>query len=88
MRLADTTLIALVEVACLASLCLGIRIGENVQPEVNLDPFVNLTVDRIVPRLKAGTDHISYLQSLCAHCNSLECDRTVAEARLRLGRTS
>ena len=36
-------------------------------------------VDHIVPRAKGGTDHISNLQLLCGHCNTLKGVRTQEE---------
>lgn len=36
----------------------------------------NLTVDPIIPKSRGGTDHISNLQLLCAHCNSVKGPRT------------
>ena len=38
-------------------------------------PFVNFTVDHIVPRARGGTDHLENLQLLCGHCNSIKGDR-------------
>ena len=41
-------------------------------------------VDHIVPRSKAGTDHISNLQLLCGACNSMKGPRTQGELLVRL----
>ena len=35
----------------------------------------NLTIDHIIPKSKAGTDHLINLQLLCGHCNSVKGDR-------------
>ena len=35
----------------------------------------NLTIDHITPRSKGGTDHLTNLQLLCGHCNSVKGDR-------------
>ncbi|WP_419856280.1 DNA methyltransferase [Candidatus Poriferisodalis sp.] len=35
----------------------------------------NLTVDHIIARAKGGTDHLSNLQLLCGHCNSVKGDK-------------
>jgi len=35
----------------------------------------NLTVDHIIARSMGGTDHLSNLQLLCSHCNSVKGDR-------------
>lgn len=35
----------------------------------------NLTVDHIIAREKGGTDHLTNLQLLCGHCNSVKGDR-------------
>ena len=52
-------------------------------------PCVNLAVDHFVPRSKASTGHISNLQLLCAQCNSVKGNRTMAEARVWFaGRTA
>ena len=50
-------------------------------------PFKNLTVDHIVPKSKAGTDHIDNLQLLCGHCNSVKGTGTMAEFRAKLAST-
>ena len=42
-------------------------------------PFRNFTVDHILSRHKAGTDHIDNLQLLCGACNSLKGNRTQSE---------
>ena len=35
----------------------------------------NLTVDHIIAKSKGGTDHLSNLQLLCGHCNSVKGDK-------------
>ena len=42
--------------------------GEHFKPQ-------NLTVDHIIAREKGGTDHLSNLQLLCGHCNSVKGNR-------------
>ena len=44
-----------------------------------LFPFRNMTVDHVVPRAAAGTDHLDNLQLLCGACNSLKGTGTQAE---------
>ena len=39
-------------------------------------PYVNLTVDHIVPKSKGGADVDENLQLLCARCNSVKGNRT------------
>lgn len=39
-------------------------------------PYVNLTVDHIVPKSKGGADTDENLQLLCARCNSVKGNRT------------
>ncbi len=39
----------------------------------------NFTIDHIVPRSKAGTDHIDNLQLLCGACNSMKGTRSQEE---------
>ena len=47
-------------------------------------PFRNFTVDHIVPRARAGTDHIDNLQLLCGACNSAKGSGTQAELLAKL----
>lgn len=49
-------------------------------------PFVNLTVDHIIPKSKGGTDHQENLQLLCNYCNSLKGTGTQAELKAKLKR--
>ena len=44
----------------------------------------HLDIDRIVPRKKGGTDHISNLQLLCGSCNSIKGVRSHEELLVRL----
>ena len=47
--------------------------------------FSGLEVDRVIPRVGGGGDHIENLQLLCGHCNRVKGDRPQAYlvARLR-----
>lgn len=47
-------------------------------------PFRNLTIDHIVPRSRAGSDHIDNLQLLCNFCNSTKGTGTQAELIAKL----
>ena len=47
-------------------LCAGCRV---------MFPFLNFTVDHIIPQSRGGTDHLDNLQLLCGACNSLKGDR-------------
>ena len=47
-------------------------------------PFRNFTVDHILSRHRAGTDHIDNLQLLCGACNSLKGTGTQEELIARL----
>ncbi len=44
-------------------------------------PFRNLTVDRVMPRNKGGSDHIGNLRLLCQACNSTKGTGTQAELK-------
>ena len=44
----------------------------------------HLTVDHIIAKSNGGTDHISNLQLLCGHCNSVKGTRTQEELLLML----
>ena len=47
-------------------------------------PFRNFTVDHVVPKVMAGTDHFDNLQLLCGACNSMKGPRTQEELIARL----
>ena len=49
-------------------------------------PFVNFTIDHIVPRSKSGTDHLENLQLLCNHCNSVKGAKSQEELLAALKR--
>ncbi len=48
-------------------ICAGCRI---------MFPFRNMTVDHVVPKSKAGSDHLDNLQLLCGACNSMKGARS------------
>ena len=50
-----------------------------------LFPFMNFTVDHVVPHSKGGSDHLDNLQLLCGACNSTKGSGTQAKliAKLR-----
>lgn len=50
--------------------------------------FRNLTVDHEWPKSKGGTDHISNLQLLCGHCNSVKGNRPMEYLLAQLAETA
>ena len=46
--------------------------------------FRNMTIDHELPRSRGGTDHISNLQLLCGHCNSVKGNRPMEYLLARL----
>ena len=61
----------------------GLQLGNCKGCQIHFE-YRNLTVDRIVPESKGGTDHIENLQLLCAACNSEKGDRPMSVLLERL----
>ena len=55
---------------------IGVRlVGVHLSKATSLEEGWNLTIDRVIPQSRGGTDHLENLQLLCGACNSLKGDR-------------
>ncbi len=55
----------------------GMQLGNCKGCQIHFE-YRNLTVDRVVPESRGGTDHIENLQLLCGSCNSIKGARPMA----------